>query len=103
MDSPFTEDSAERKKFPVYSGFVKYFPKAMAMVARISFDNNQKHNPGATEVLWNRAVSGDEPDAMMRHIIDRDWGQVAWRAMANLEKEIENGYEGGGTDGKEKT
>ena len=32
---------------------------------------------------------GDELDAMMRHIIDEDWAQVAWRAMANLEKFLE--------------
>ena len=31
----------------------------------------------------------DELDAMMRHILDKDWGQVAWRAMANLEKHLE--------------
>jgi len=92
MDCPFTEDSAERKRFPVYSGFIKYFPNAMAMVARISYDNNQKHSPGATEVTWNRAVSGDELDALCRHLIDKDWGNLAWRAMAQLEKAIEGGY-----------
>ena len=37
---------------------------------------------------------GDELDAMMRHILDEDWGQVAWRALANLEKQIEKGYKG---------
>jgi hypothetical protein len=26
---------------------------------------------------------------MMRHVIDKDWVQVAWRAMANLEKKLE--------------
>jgi len=26
---------------------------------------------------------------MMRHILDEDWAQVAWRAMANLEKQLE--------------
>ena len=92
MSSPFTDDSAERKKFPIYSGFMRYFPKAMAVVARISFENNQKHNPGATELKWNRAVSSDELDAAGRHIIDEDWGNLAWRAMANLEKAIENGW-----------
>jgi hypothetical protein len=30
----------------------------------------------------------------MRHILDEDWGQVAWRALANLEKQIEKGYKG---------
>ena len=92
MGSPFTEEAAERKKFPIYSGFIKYFPKAMAVVARISRDGNEQHNPG-TELHWDRSKSGDELDAMSRHIIDGEWGQVAWRAMANLEKQIENGWE----------
>jgi len=26
----------------------------------------------------------------MRHILDGDWEQVAWRAMANLEKKLES-------------
>lgn len=92
MTSPFTDDSAERKKFAVYSGFVKYFPDAMAVVARISYDSNQKHSPGATEVVWNRDKSKDELDAGMRHLIDEDWGHHAWRAMANLQKQIEKGW-----------
>ena len=25
----------------------------------------------------------------MRHLLDEDWAQVAWRAMANLEKQLE--------------
>jgi hypothetical protein len=89
--TPFTEDSKERKKFPVYSGFVNYFPKAMAAVCKLSFEGNEQHNPG-TELHWDRSKSGDELDALMRHIIDEDWREVAWRAMANLEKQLEKGW-----------
>lgn len=88
MSTPFTEDAAERKKFPVYSGFIKYFPDAIAAVARISFEGNEQHNPG-TPIHWDRSKSGDELDAMMRHVIDKEWGQVAWRALAHLQKQIE--------------
>ncbi len=88
MSSPFSEDAQGRKKYPIYSGFVKYFPDAMAAVARISFDGNEQHNPG-TAIHWDRSKSGDELDALMRHIIDEDWPAVAWRAMANLQKQIE--------------
>ena len=31
----------------------------------------------------------DELDALMRHLVDGDWTHVAWRAMANLQKRIE--------------
>ena len=27
---------------------------------------------------------------MMRHILDEDWDAVAWRALANLEKKLED-------------
>jgi hypothetical protein len=47
---------------------------------------------------WDRSKSGDELDALMRHIIDagtldddglRHSAKVAWRGLANLQKEIE--------------
>ena len=82
-------DAKARKQIPVYSGFVKYFPDAMAAVAELSFRGNEQHNPG-TPLHWDRAKSGDELDAMMRHVIEGDWVAVAWRAMANLQKECEN-------------
>lgn len=88
---PLPEDSDERKTYPVYSGFVKYFPKAMCMVAHHSWKGNEKHNPG-TELHWDRSKSGDELDALNRHMIEGEWEALAWRAMANLEKQIENGY-----------
>jgi hypothetical protein len=86
-------DSAARKTYPVYSGFLKYFPDAMAMVSNHSYKGNQQHNPDS-ELHWDRSKSGDELDAMMRHIIEGEWESVAWRAMANLQKEIEAGYRG---------
>ena len=94
MPSPvLPDDPFERKTIPVYSGFVRYFPDAMAMVARLSYAGNEQHNPG-TPLHWDRSKSGDELDAMMRHVLDEDWEAVAWRAMANLQKQIEAGYRG---------
>jgi len=81
-------DAKERKAIPVYSGFIKYFPDAIVEVAKLSAKGNDQHNPG-TEIHWDRAKSGDELDALMRHVIDEDWAAVAWRAMANLQKECE--------------
>ena len=86
--SAFGDDAQERKDCPVYSGFIKYFPLAIAEVARLSKEGNDQHNPGKP-LHWDRSKSGDEKDAMMRHIIDEDWVHVAWRAMANLQKELE--------------
>jgi hypothetical protein len=58
----------------------------------------QQHNPDKP-LAWDRSKSGDELDALMRHLIDagtidtdgvRHSAKVAWRALANLQKEIEN-------------
>lgn len=90
--------AAERKAIPVYTGFMKYFPKAMAAVAELSRVGNEQHNPGKP-LHWDRSKSGDELDACMRHMLEagtidtdgiRHSTKGAWRAMANLEKELEN-------------
>ena len=82
-------DAKERKAIPVYTVFVKYFPKAMAAVAKISMTGGVQHGQLPDEIFWDRSKSGDELDALMRHMLDEEWGQVAWRAMANLEKQLE--------------
>jgi hypothetical protein len=75
----------------MYSGFVKYFPDAMALVARQSWLGNEQHHPN-TPLHWDKMKSTDELDALMRHLVEGHWEAVAWRAMANLQREIENGY-----------
>ena len=94
-------DAQERKNTPIYSGVLAYFPDAIAAVARVSKVGNDQHNPGAP-LHWDRSKSTDEYDACTRHLVDRcagdeydDDGQrhmakVAWRALAALQKEIEN-------------
>lgn len=91
-------DSKERKEFPLYSGVVKYFPSALAGVAKVSKIGNEKHNPG--EPLHHaRGKSTDHADCILRHLIDasEDFGNkgfgrdesgvpqvdyIAWRALA---------------------
>ena len=88
-NSSLPTDAKERKRIPLYSGVIKYFPDALIAVAKLSQEGNDQHNPG-TELHWDREKSGDELDAMMRHVIGEDWDAVAWRALANLQKQIEN-------------
>ena len=90
----------QRKEIPVYSGFVKYFPRAIMAVSHLSKIANDQHNPGEP-LHWAKEKSTDEPDALMRHLIDHAKGidydtdgilhltKVAWRAMANLERYLE--------------
>jgi len=101
-------NAKERKNHPVYSGVVKYFPDALMAVANLSFVANEQHNPG-TEMHWDRSKSGDEGDALMRHLIQagtmdddgiRHSAKVAWRGLALLQKEIENDRKTGNRDKK---
>ena len=90
-------DSQERKDTPVFSGFIEYFPAAVAEVARLSKAGNDKHNPG--EPLHHaRGKSNDHADCLLRHLMEAgkpdDDGfshtvKVAWRAMAMLQEELE--------------
>lgn len=89
--------ATERKQTPVATGVIDYFPDAILAIARLSFVGNEQHNPG-TALHWDRAKSGDESDALMRHFIQRGTvdtdgvrhsTKVAWRALANLQKELE--------------
>ena len=90
--------SEVRKETPVFSGVLMYFPDAIKAVARCSFQGNEQHNPN-THLHWDRSKSGDELDALTRHLLDagtfdtdgiRHSAKVAWRALANLQKEIES-------------
>ena len=91
-------NSKERKETPVYTGVLKYFPDAIMEVARVSLAGNKQHHPDKP-LHWDRNKSTDELDALSRHLIDagkidsdgiRHSAKVAWRALANLQKEIEN-------------
>ena len=92
-----TKNAKERKETPIFSGVLDYFPDAIRAVARCSYAGNEQHNPG-TALHWDRSKSGDELDALTRHLMDagtidsdgiRHSAKVAWRALANLQKEIE--------------
>jgi hypothetical protein len=90
-------DPVLRKATPIYRGVVKYFPDALAAVAQCSYQGNLQHNT-PDKLFWDRSKSGDEHDALMRHLleagkVDSDGilhsAKVAWRALAALQKEIE--------------
>ena len=89
--------SADRKTVPIATGVIDYFPLAIAKVAELSYVGNQKHNPGQP-LHWNRPLSADHADCLMRHFVDRGRtdsdgiphsAKVAWRALALLQLELE--------------
>lgn len=100
MSNTLPTDPKARKAIPIYSGFMCYFPDAIAAVAELSRIGNDQHNPGKP-LHWDRSKSGDEMDALCRHMLDMASGtekdtddvlhatKQAWRAMAHLQKTLE--------------
>tara|TARA_R110002096_G_scaffold36308_6_gene101560 strand:- start:761 stop:1105 length:345 start_codon:yes stop_codon:yes gene_type:complete len=98
MTSPLPNNAEVRKGMPVYSGFIKYFPHAIAACSELSRIGNEQHHPGAP-LHWDHTKSKDELDALLRHLSDhaidpehRDPDgilaavKILWRAAANLER-----------------
>jgi len=90
-------DANERKATMLFTGLIKYFPDALAEVARVSVAGSKQHHPDEP-VHWERGKSNDHYDCIARHLweadtIDTDGqrhtAKVAWRALAALQLEIE--------------
>lgn len=91
----------ERKDIPIATGCLDYFPDALAAIAALSKIGNDKHNPGEP-LHWSRGKSNDHPDCLIRHFLERGTidaasgenkvrhsTQMAWRALAILQLELE--------------
>lgn len=97
------DDSAARKEIPLGTGLVDYFPDALAYVAKVSYLGNQQHNPGQP-LHWARSKSQDHDNCILRHYFDRGRkdskgvrhrGNLAWRALAALQIELEEAKQNG--------
>ena len=101
-ESGIPSNSSERKAIPLATGVLDYFPAALREVAKVSKAGNDKHNPGEP-LHWTRGKSTDHADSLLRHLADRggidpDTGarhsaEVAWRALALLQQELEEAGE----------
>lgn len=69
MKTTLPADSSERKKYPIFSGVLRYAPAALALMAKTSKDGNDKHNPGE-ELHHARGKSTDHGDCALRHLFD---------------------------------
>ena len=96
-----TDKAADRKATPVYSGCVAYFPLALKEISKASAEGNKQHHDDKP-LHWDRSKSGDELDAMMRHLLDHASGELfddcgtrhivkcGWRILAFIQKTMEN-------------
>ena len=94
-------DRSARKATPIVTGCLDYFPDAIAAVAELSHYANEIHNPGEP-LHWSKDKSNDHADCIGRHLLERGTfdttsypkpirhsTMLAWRALANLQIEIE--------------
>lgn len=97
MNTTLPQDSQLRKEYPLFRGLLRYFPAALAGVARHSKKGNDKHNPGE-EMHHARGKSNDHADCILRHLMDLsdlfkyehtnpqaildEANALAWRALA---------------------
>lgn len=90
-------DKEERKRIPLGTGVLDYFPAALAEVAKVSFQGNQQHNAGEA-LHWARGKSADHADTIIRHFLERGSldsdgmrhsAKLAWRVLALLQLELE--------------
>lgn len=84
-------DAKIRKQFPIDTGCLSYFPNALLCVSHQSWLGNHQHHPDEP-LHWDKAKSPDEADACLRHSLEGDLVAKAWRALAELERALENGY-----------
>lgn len=101
----FPDSAQGRKDHPIFTGFLMYFPDAIAAIARVSKKGNDQHNPGEP-LHWARGKSTDQMDTTTRHMMDHGVGttkdtdgeyhlaKAAWRICAELQLTIEKEREG---------
>jgi hypothetical protein len=97
---PLPADAKERKRIPLHSGVMGYFPDALIEVAKVSWAGNEQHNPGQP-LHWAREKSTDHEDCIARHTYDAmtsagperitHLASRAWRALAALQLAVEGG------------
>jgi hypothetical protein len=98
MSLPTDRDA--RNAIPLWDGLFSYFPDVWAEVAKVSVLGNKQHDLGK-KLFWNREVSTDHLNKVMRHCFDHGTGnvldtdgtfhmaKVVWRACAELQLAIE--------------
>jgi hypothetical protein len=93
-------DRDARNALQVWDGCIAYFPDAWAEIAKVSAAGNKQYNFGGT-LRWERSISIDHFNKVMRHMLDHQAGNVidadgcfhlakaAWRVLAALQLAIE--------------
>ena len=76
------------RTYPIYSGFIRLLPECHCRRVSLELQGQPAASPRQALSTGIKQSPSDELDALMRHMIDGDWEQVAWRAMGNLERKL---------------
>ena len=89
-NKPFPEDAQERKTYPVGTFIKDYFPHAIAELAHHSFVSQAQHGPttNGAPMEWLRDKSVGDGNQIVRHYMEGDYANMAWRALELLEREL---------------
>lgn len=95
-------DEQKAAKVPMWDGVFLYFSNALKAVGEISKFGARKHNNGVMPTKWRDYESKVYANALARHIIEENIGEMydsesnmlhagheAWNALARLEKLLE--------------
>jgi len=83
MNTTLPTDSNERKDYALFRGCLRYFPAALAGVAKTSKLGNDKHNLGQ-EMHHARNKSTDHGDCILRHLMDLEDLRAAMNRGENV-------------------
>lgn len=92
-------DRDARNAIPIWDGNIMYFPDVPAEVAKVSVAGQKQY--GFDKLRWNREVSTDHHNKVIRHMLDDAMGEwldsdgtfhlakAVWRLSAALQLRIE--------------
>lgn len=88
----FPTDAAERKTYPVGTFIKDYFPNAIAALAHHSYVSQEQHGPttNGAPMEWLKDKSVGDGNQIIRHYMEGDYANMAWRALELLERELTN-------------
>lgn len=84
-------EAAERKKYPIVTGVLDYFPSALLEVSKVSYVGNVQHNGPDAPLFWARGKSMDQEDTTVRHLMERTVSNDANQTFA-LTKDSDGTY-----------
>jgi len=88
----FPVDAQRRKEYPVGTFIKDYFPNAIAALSHHSYVSQAQHGPttNGAPMEWLKDKSVGDGNQIIRHYMEGDYENMAWRALELLERQLTN-------------